>query len=58
MRAAADRKRRGGKDAQVRAITAELDKRMDDLRATVGALEAILDPPGAGDERLVADDGR
>ena len=53
----AQRRRQGSRDAQVLAVTRELDARMDDLKATVDALNAILtrpqDPPGEAAERLV-----
>jgi len=49
-------RRRGSKDAQVLAVTRELDARMADLKLTVDALNAILTrpgPPGEAGERLV-----
>ena len=53
----ARRLRRGSKDAQILAVTRELNDRMDDLQATVDALNRILtrpqDPPGEATERLV-----
>lgn len=47
------------KDSDVAKVTAQLDELLDDLRANVDALNAILTrpvPPGGGeqDERLAA----
>lgn len=46
------------KDAEVRKVAQALDALMDDLDATVAALNEILtrpaDPPAGSDERLVA----
>jgi hypothetical protein len=46
---------RGPKDAEIRRVASEIDALLDDLRASVDALNAVLQPPApsAEDERLV-----
>lgn len=49
---------RAPKDAEIKRVAAEIDSLLDDLRASVDALNAVLQPPAppapGSDERLVS----